>query len=167
MLQAYNCDRQKPGAKSDKMPAEKQIYRPDYVLHHFIHYSTVTVMSAMNRKDIELLGRKWNSRSPFPDPLSRFGSETEEALMLHTKAVATQDTIFWEKACLASYNGSSFCRLGMPFPDDLDAVNIITDKSALKFNCYLNHKIDNYWVKELESKLKDHVPEIAKRLEGT
>ena len=27
MLQAYNCDRQKPGEKSKQMPAEKQIYR--------------------------------------------------------------------------------------------------------------------------------------------
>jgi len=36
MLQAYNCDRQKPGKKAEKMPAEKQLYRPDYVLHHFI-----------------------------------------------------------------------------------------------------------------------------------
>jgi hypothetical protein len=36
MLQAYNCDRQKPGQKTAQMPAEKQIYRPDYVKHHFI-----------------------------------------------------------------------------------------------------------------------------------
>jgi hypothetical protein len=36
MLQAYNCDRQKPGEKTSQMPAEKQIYRPDYVKHHFI-----------------------------------------------------------------------------------------------------------------------------------
>jgi hypothetical protein len=93
MLQAYNCDRQKPGAKKEKMPAEKQIYRPDYVLHHFIHYSTVTAMSEMNREDIEKLGRKWKSGNPFPDPLSRFGDENSEALMLHTKAVAHQDTV--------------------------------------------------------------------------
>ena len=62
------------------MPAEKQIYRPDYVLHHFIHYSTVTVMSELNKEDIEKLGRKWNNRNPFPDPLSRFGNEIDEAL---------------------------------------------------------------------------------------
>ena len=93
MLQAYNCDRQKPGAKKERMPAEKQIYRSDYVLHHFIHYSTVTVLSNMNREDIEKLGRKWSNRSPFPDPLSRFGDENKEALMLHTKAVAHQDTV--------------------------------------------------------------------------
>ena len=93
MLQAYNCDRQKPGAKKEKMPAEKQIYRPDYVLHHFIHYSTVTAMSDMNREDVEKLGHKWNPHSPFPDPLSRFGDENKEGLMLHTKAVAHQDTV--------------------------------------------------------------------------
>lgn len=93
MLQAYNCDRQKPGEKKERMPAEKQIYRPDYVLHHFIHYSTVTVMSNMNREDVEKSGHKWKPGNPFPDPLSRFGDENNEALMLHTKAVAHQDTV--------------------------------------------------------------------------
>jgi hypothetical protein len=78
MLQAYNCDRQKPGQKKDNMPAEKQLYRPDYVLHHFIHYSTITVMSEMNRQDVEKLGRKWNSHNAFPDPLSRFANEQNE-----------------------------------------------------------------------------------------
>ena len=93
MLQAYNCDRQKPGEKKEKMPAEKQLYRPDYVLHHFIHYSTVTKNSVLNKEDTEKLGRRWNSHSPFPDPKSRFGNENTEALMLHTKAVAYQDTV--------------------------------------------------------------------------
>jgi hypothetical protein len=78
MLQAYNCDRQKPGQKKEQMPAEKQIYRPDYVLHHFIHYSTITAMSERNRRDVEKLGRKWNVRGAFPDPLSRFGNEQNE-----------------------------------------------------------------------------------------
>jgi hypothetical protein len=73
--------------------------------------------------------------------------------------------IYWEEACLASYTGKSFCRLGTPFPKDLTGVNISDGKDGLKFNCYVNHKIDDYWVKELENGLKDHVPEIAKRLE--
>ena len=93
MLQAYNCDRQKPGDKKETEPAEKQIYRPDYVLHHFVHYSTVTVMSEMNKEDIEKLGRKWKSGNPFPDPLARFSNENEEALMLHTKALSHQDAV--------------------------------------------------------------------------
>lgn len=167
MLQAYNCDRQKPGSKKEKMPAEKQIYRPDYVLHHFIHYSTVTLLSNMNRKDIEKIGRRWSNRNPFPDPLSRFGDENKEGLMLHTKAVAHQDTIFWEEACSASYSGRTFCRLGVPFPDDLTDGNIEAGQNGFKFNCYAHQKIDNYWVPKLESELKEHVHEIAKRVRET
>ena len=80
MLEAYNCDRQKPGQKSKQMPAEKQIYRPDYVTQHFIHYSTVTKTTMMS---IDEYRKKFGSSRPFPDPLSRFGDEVNEALMLH------------------------------------------------------------------------------------
>lgn len=81
MLQAYNCDRQKPGQKKSKMPAEKQIYRPDYVLHHFIHYSTVTQMSDWNKDDVEKHGYPYRV-SAFPDQLSRFGDENNEGELL-------------------------------------------------------------------------------------
>eukprot|EP00536_Pseudo-nitzschia_multiseries_P008352 jgi/Psemu1/197812/e_gw1.210.15.1 len=165
MLQAYNCDRQKPGQKKEKMPAEKQIYRADYVLHHFIHYSTVTELSNLNRDDYEKLGRKWDSRSPFPDPLSRFGDEKNEALMLHTKAVAHQDTSNWDNTCKIDYEGTAFCRLGMPFPDNHEGKHGSKGVNGLKYNCYVNHKIDEYWVKNLEDKLKEHVPELAERIE--
>jgi hypothetical protein len=121
-------------------------------------------MSEMNKEDIEKLGRKWNPRNPFPDPLSRFGNEVDEALMLHTKAVATQDTVFWEMACAATYEGQATCRLGTPFPEDMTGVNMTAGDEGWKFNCYVNHKIDDYWVKQLEDNLKDNVPEIAKKL---
>ena len=78
MLQAYNCDRQKPGEKVNHMPAEKQIYRPDYVKHHFVHYSTVTGLSILNKEDILKRGHKWIPGSAFPDPLSRFADEKNE-----------------------------------------------------------------------------------------
>lgn len=78
MLQSYNCDREKPGEKTKTMPAEKQIYRPDYVKHHFVHYSTVTGMSVMNREDTIKSGHKWIAGSAFPDPLSRFSDEVNE-----------------------------------------------------------------------------------------
>ena len=90
----------------------------------------------MNRQDIEKLGAKWSDRSPFPDPLSRFGDEKNEALMLHTKAVATQDTVYWEMACAASYDGNAMCRLGTPFPEDMTGVNETEGDEGWKFNCY-------------------------------
>eukprot|EP00934_Nitzschia_sp_Nitz4_P007326 Nitzschia sp. Nitz4//scaffold88_size82704//53664//56296//NITZ4_005298-RA/size82704-augustus-gene-0.83-mRNA-1//-1//CDS//3329559512//7316//frame0 len=166
ILQSYNCDRQKPGQKTEQMPAEKQIYRPDYVFHHFIHYSTVTGRSILNRRDTLKLGVQWKSGSAFPDPLSRFGDEVTEGLMLHTKAVATQDTVFWEKACSASYDGQMSCRLGSPFPENMVGVNISEGDQGWKFNCYVNHKIDDYFVPLLEQRMKSHVPELSDRMDS-
>lgn len=80
MLEAYNCDRQKPGKKSQQMPAEKQIYRADYVTLHFIHYSTITKSTLLTSEEYK---QQFGWKKPFPDPLSRFGDEVNEALMLH------------------------------------------------------------------------------------
>ena len=85
--------------------------------------------------------------------------------MLHSKAVATQDTIFWETTCKAEYDGPLFCRLGTPFPDDNAVVNITEGDEGWKFNCYVNHKIEDYWVPLLEKTLQAHKPELASRME--
>ena len=89
MLQAYNCDRQKPGQKTTVMPAEKQFYRPSYVKQHFIHYSTITAMSEMNREEFDEYWkgeRQFNLKQRvFPDPLSRFGDEVNEGTWLTAK----------------------------------------------------------------------------------
>jgi len=99
ILQTYNCDRQS-GPKKDVMPAEKQLYRPDYVRQHFIHYSSVTVTSEMNRTEFEKAGFDWWHTRAFPDPRSRFSDEVNEATMLHSKAIARQDTA--GKYCMGS-----------------------------------------------------------------
>ena len=103
------------------MPAEKQLYRPDYVLQHFIHYSSVTVLAQMTMTEFEAAGFPWLKTKITPDPLSRFSDELNEATMLHTKAVARQDTAGWQKACMAGFNDKrARCRVGVPFPVDYD-----------------------------------------------
>lgn len=89
ILQAYNCDRQPPGQKNSQMPAEKQLYRPEYVLQHFVHYSAATVLSEMNKTEYKKQGFGWKGRA-FPDARQRFINELTEGLMIHTKAVASQ-----------------------------------------------------------------------------
>ena len=87
--------------------------------------------------------------------------------MLHSKAVATQDTIGWKTACKAATNldGKAACRLGTPFPEDGTPVDEAKgDEEGWKYNCYVNPKIDHYLVPRLEDKLKDLIPEIAERL---
>ena len=119
MLQAYNCDRQS-GHKTKLMPAEKQIYRPEYVRQHFIHYSSVTALSELSVSEFEKAGYDWRRTRAFPDPNSRFGDELTEGTMLHTKAVATPDTTGWQQACMDKYKGRFMCRIGVPFPDNYD-----------------------------------------------
>ena len=87
--------------------------------------------------------------------------------MIHSKAVATQDTIGWESACHAATNleGKQMCRLGTPFPDDGTPVDEAKgDEGGWKYNCYVNQKIDNFYVKNLEEELKKSIPEIAAKL---
>ena len=84
--------------------------------------------------------------------------------MLHTKAVATQDTVGWEQACKADYVGAVMCRLGNPFPETKDVTDLsVGDEHGLQFNCYVNHKIDDYWVRRLEESLEDKIPALASR----
>lgn len=103
MLQAYNCDRQKPGEKTKQMPAEKQIYRPDYVKHHFIHYSTVTGMSVMNKADVLKSGHRWIPGSAFPDPLSRFGDEQTEGACSFSETFVFSETYYVFSHCWSSH----------------------------------------------------------------
>jgi len=156
MLQAYNCDRQKPGEKKSEMPAEKQLYRTDYVLQHFVHFSTVTELSEKNQTEYEKEGFRWKGRS-FPDPRQRFADEVQEGLMIHTKAVARQDTAGWEKACHISNlakpkKQQAMCRLGVPWPNGDDTGDNAT-ADGWAYNCYVNEKVENHFVPALQEKL--------------
>jgi hypothetical protein len=150
IMEAYNCDRQKPGQKTSVMPAEKQIYRADYVKQHFIHYSTVTETTNL---PLDQYFKKYRRKIPIPDPLSRFIDEVNEGLMLHSKAIARQDTAGWEKNCHKDGIPIDQCRIGFPWPED--GSNRTYDDEGWKYNCYVNPRIDNYWAPLLKSKLKE------------
>jgi hypothetical protein len=152
MLEAYNCDRQKPGNKSSTMPAEKQIYKADYVKQHFVHYSTVTESTNLNPDEFR---KKFGKRRPFPDPLSRFGDEVNEGLMLHSKSIARQDTAGWKTNCRKDQTRRSFdqCRIGIPWPED--GSNATSDENGWGYNCYVNPRIDNYWAPMVKSRLTE------------
>ena len=148
ILQTYNCDRQK--VKQEKMPAEKQIYRTDYVLQHFVHFSTVTKYTVLNDEEVKASGIHGRVA---PDPLSRFADEKKEITMLHTKAIATQDTAGWEKRCTGEMKRGS-CRIGVPYPDGEESGTLTKDREGWLYNCYVNPKIENYWVPLLDKELK-------------
>jgi hypothetical protein len=178
LLQAYNCDRQPPGQKIEKMPAEKQIYRADYVLQHFVHYSAATVLSTLNRTEYKRAGFDW-FRRPFPDPRQRFANELTEGLMIHAKAVALQDTAGWDRVCRLDENGVKpygMCRLGFPWPGvhehnahilidgkvnplmkELESSKKNASEEGWVYNCFVNKKVEELYVPQLEAALKERM----------
>lgn len=151
VIQTYNCDRQK-GTKKNQMPAEKQIYRPDYVKLHFVHYSTVTTLSAANRSVYEKIStQKW--KWPMTaDNAGRFSDEENEGTMLHSKAMATPDTSGWEEWCKNASERA--CRIGNPYPSSYDGGNLTIDEEGWTYNCYVNQKIESYYIPLLEEAMK-------------
>lgn len=74
--------------------------------------------------------------------------------MLHTKAVARQDTSGYEYVCRKDYTGNQYCRLGNPWPPGAEEANITADSNGWKYNCYVNERIEQYWVPRLEKALR-------------
>jgi hypothetical protein len=151
MIQTYNCDRQK-GTKTQQMPAEKQIYRPDYVKLHFVHYSTVTTLSSANKTEYDKMSTlKWR-RPMTADNNARFSDEINEGTMLHAKAMARPDTAGWEDFC--RNESVHACRIGAPYPDGASGSNVSVDKQYWTYNCYVNKKIEDFYVPLLEEAMK-------------
>ena len=77
--------------------------------------------------------------------------------MLHTKAVARQDTVGWLDACMDNYKGKMMCRIGVPFPEGYDPVTDKTgDDKGWAYNCYVNKKTEDFWVPKLDQALKEN-----------
>lgn len=131
----------------------------DYVTQHFVHYSAATVLSALNRSEFEKQ-TPWRHRG-FPDKRQRFANEVTEGLMIHSKAVATQDTARWETVChidyLADKRHRGLCRLGIPWPVDPGLIKANATAEGWAYNCYVNQKVEEYFVPQLKAALKDNL----------
>mmetsp|Transcript_62163 Transcript_62163/g.183786 ORF Transcript_62163/g.183786 Transcript_62163/m.183786 type:complete len:905 (-) Transcript_62163:578-3292(-) len=167
-MQTYNCDREET-PRYNVMPAEKQIYRPDYVLLHFVHYSTVTTVSIMTPLELETAGLDPKKRR-YKEKSNHIMDEDSEARMLHTKSIKYQDTRNWRKTCRLRprqtlseplpprvFNSlHPMCKLGTPFPPgkNWDTQNeTLKDAANWVYNCFMVEKIENYWVPKLVDSL--------------
>ena len=133
-LQTYNCDQEK-APRMNTLPAEKQIYLADYVLLHFVHYSTVTALSILSQNETESRGLLWKER--YHETSVDFPDELTEATMIHTKTVTAQDVRLWKSFCKAQTyfpifnqmkkldvrSGPNPCKIGIPFPVGKDHGN--------------------------------------------
>ena len=103
--------------------------------------------------DANQFAKKFGRRRSFPDPLSRFGDEVNEGLMLHSKSIARQDTAGWKINCQEGKQGFDQCRIGFPWPED--GSNKKSDKNGWEYNCYVNPRVENYWAPMVKARLKE------------
>merc|ERR1711862_755144 len=133
-LHVFNCEHEKP-PKIKTVPAEKQIYRTDYVLLHFIHYSTITTEVIKNIK---------TKTSNYIETKQRYSNELTEATMIHTKTVPYEHTTNFE--FLGKHLKSYF---GFPWPDGTESKDNITNVDGFLYNCFINDNVESYWLPKL------------------
>ena len=94
--------------------------------------------------------------------MERFVDELKEGVLIHAKTTPPAETFSREKMC--KLNAPSHCMVGIPCPDDLpfsDALhtkNVFHNEKGEFCNCWMNRKVDNYWL----PKLKDALSKIGR-----
>jgi len=159
-LQTYNCDNEKPPRQETK-PAEKQIYQSDFVLLHFVHYSAITVNSALGPDETRQAGMNYMRRAHHKHDY-KFDEENE-AMMLHSRAISGRQTFNWNNSCKLPNTGA--CTVGIPLPSGIAPTvggqnkdengDVYRDGNGYACNCYVHENIENYWVPRLETALKE------------
>jgi len=165
-LEVYNCNRERPPRKA-LMAAEKQIYRTDYVLLHFVHYSAITAISVMSEKEVKSANlSKYTYKRRYTDAHTRYTNEATEATMLHTKAIAEKETRNWRELSYSGKQRIGQQRIGIEYPLNADYnefdenaeafyVQMAGEKKSLVANCFPIEKIDTYWVPKLNAALAE------------
>jgi Glycosyltransferase family 92 len=163
-LDAYNCD----GAGSPKPSwadrARKQIYRTDYVVHHFVHYSTATKGLLTSYKEHQEQGTRWIKKYQEKPPMEIFSDESTQAVMVHTKSVMAALTQNFKKNCrYDSPKRLINCWVANPWPNNEPSEENTYDDSGLKYNCFINPKVEDYWMPKLQDALakrinQSHIP---------
>lgn len=131
-----------------------QMYRADYVKLHYVHYSTVTVVSQMTEKETRSASESWLHR--YVERHTHEFDEEKEATMLHTKTKVARNMLSWGTRCKHSSLVEGSCHIGFPFPliaNKADTSNKMRD-DGWAYNCFLNEKIENYWWPKLVEAVK-------------
>lgn len=170
-LKVYNCDSVKLPRPERFSRAMKQIYRPDYVLSHYVHYSTVTEYSA----------RYYDPKRPITDFQRKFDPDKElfldelnEGTLIHARSVVPRDTVFRSTICQVNYPRMT-CFLGYECPQSVEWIddkgrekgaktkkflNPHQDPEGNFCSCWVNHYVDKVWVPKLEKELATHIAAI-------
>ncbi|KAL9186044.1 hypothetical protein ACHAXT_005282 [Thalassiosira profunda] len=156
-METYNCEpTTHPKPKSWAWRAKKQIYRPDFVLNHYVHYPVVT--SRILDTPLESSARFFE-KSPF----ERRVDELTEGYLLHAKTTGPEQTSGWHEKCSRKGAGTknASCKVGIPSQEKFLGGDTAANtkggnagpSSAFESNCYRHSKV-NEIVPQLEEALR-------------
>jgi len=149
-LEAYNCDSAGSPKPSWADRARKQIYLADYVLYHFVHYSTVTLGHKKTYDQGQTFYRFGEKK-----PSERVVDEENEAVLVHTKTIVKDMTNFYDLRCRNDYEKKwQGCWVAYPWPNDKKQA-IVENEDGMEYNCFINRKVENVWVPKLRKALED------------
>ena len=165
-LHTYNCNWEAFPRIHDLTHRRKQMYRADYVKLHYVHYSTITVISQMSEKETRAIPHEdW--RHKYTERHVHEFDEKYEATMLHTKTKVARNTIGWSSSCRSTKNAftsdGGICNLGFPLPttkDESSPPPLVRD-DGWAYNCYMNEKVENYWWPKLAKAIQKRKGEIT------
>lgn len=168
-LDLFNCDSVKPPKPPRCFSDMKQIYQPEFILSHFIHYSIVT-------RDIARLYQPddphWNRKPSMKEKGLTFLNEFSEGTLLHARSILPHETIHWQTACAT--DSKEKCPVGIPCPHSttykdslLDKNKFIDQNTGNYCNCWPNRHIQEYWLPKLKYALaeldRDHVRDLTRK----
>lgn len=154
--EVYNCDFEKTPKPGWAERAKKQLYRADYVLAHYVHYSTVTVGLIRTKDEARDMNLDWHTHFRESKVHDKFVDEIQQAVMLHTKTVVPEYTTEWKIRCKAGVNPKhgQNCRIGFPWPENNERSTEKATSDGYGYNCFTNEKLSDFWIPKLRNALK-------------
>ena len=104
----------------------------------------------MNEEETKNAGYRW--QSGYRDQNTEIIDEERHATMLHSKSIIYDQTNHHEGACKRT---GGVCKLGFPYPPGKDERDWgeVKDENGFLCNCFVNRKIEEYWVPRLDESL--------------
>ena len=143
-VEAYNCEFEEPPKPDWAKRAQKQIFRPEFTLAHYVHYHTVTPELILTKNEALKSNRSWSQFFNESIKEERFTDDINEAVMLHTKTVLPEKTVDWKKQCeIGAEHIKKNCFVGFP------------PGNAEMTNCFTNQKLNDIWIPQLRTNMRD------------
>ncbi len=104
-------------------------------------------------KDASDNGESWYRQYREHSPSERTSDELSQVVMVHTKSIERDLTYNYENSCKHDQRKKwQKCRVAYPWPTNATKKDEF-DLNGMAYNCFVNRKVEDYWVPKLKDAL--------------